>query len=294
MTHLSHKNTLRTACGISSNEGPYSSVPLPQPGHSQHITRACAGRAQGSLSKSVWTGVYMPRFHDLYTVVDCLFQNRQCYHQAVSTAPEMTMWSSGTYSKIRRCSQHHCCKVTALQTESCQGVLAMKNVTGCSQGWLLNSVILWSTISRHQLRGKAVLHTWHCQQWLWNEKGMLRELQQQTQSYQPLHAGWLPLGSSPPQMPAIQSFYCAYCKGMCKVIGKKKKKSILTACCKPAWNAQETKAKSAHITPPKCWGNRHPCQPPRRSPRRTPLVCSKAQQTIMSSSRWAEAERRRE
>lgn len=118
------------------------------------------------------------------------------------------------------------------------------------------------------------------------------ELQQQIQSYEHLHAGWLPFGSSPPQIPAIQSFYWAYCKGTCKTTQKKvsswyatKKHEILS---KPML--------LLHASPPQTLGQSLLLFASQEmlQKRRTPLVCSKVQQTITSLPRGAPGDRRRE
>lgn len=87
------------------------------------------------------------------------------------------------------------------------------------------------TASSQAFLGRAVFHTQHGQQQVWNERCSL-------------HTGRLPRGTSPPKIRASHTFYCQWiCKAM-------EKPQNLMVCCKTPWNTEEADATCACSTCP--------------------------------------------
>jgi len=222
------------------------------------IPNAQRGRVPAAVQKSVCTRVYMPQLHGLCTH-QLPFQNRHCYHQAISTALEMTLCSPGPCSKAGRRTPHHRWKATALQTEE------LPRSSGNKERTQLLPRRFYQTVSSHEAPFLGASYGARLCYTPGHERSPLRELRQQTRSPQPLRAGRGPSGSSPPQTPAIQPIHWAYCDGMCKAMKRKYphgmlqskheilRKLMLTAC---------ITSPSAGATPA--------CLPPKR--RRAPLL----------------------
>lgn len=184
----------------------------------------------------------MPRVHRLSTIINCLFQNRQCYHQARSTAPERTLCSE-TGSR----TQHHRCKATALQTEG------LPRSSGNQEHNQLLPRVFHSTVSSYNAPflgtswGARLYYTPGIASNSFGMSGVLLRAAIANRAANPgtldgchleaLHHKFLP----------FSHFIELIAKGCVK---KKKKKGILTVHCKKAWKPQETNANAACITCP--------------------------------------------